>query len=468
MAVLFETSVGDMVIDLFCEDCPIATKNFLKLCKTKYYNNCLFYNVQQDYLVQAGDPTNTGRGGESIYKQIYGDQAQYFDDEIRPQLKHDRIGVVATANTGPNLNASAFYITTRERIEHLDGKHTIFGVVGEGLDVLQKINKAYVDDEGRPWLDIRIRHTIVLDDPFDDPAGLEIPPNSPEPVHDSDRLADNEDITEDTRPDEEIKAELEKKEAKSQAVLLEMIGDLPDADIKPPENILFVCKLNPVTQDEDLHLIFSRFGQIKSCEVIRDWKTGDSLQYAFIEFESQESCEEAYWKMDNTLIDDRRIKVDFSQSVSKLWNRWRRNEAGDADAGKGNYAKTSHQTGRPQGGAGTMSTGTGGPKQHTPHTQHTQHDNKGRHTNGQNSRQDKPRQEYMRRDNRHEEDRRRDRHNDDRRRDDRHRNEKNDRDRGDRSERDRSERDRSERDRSDRRRSDRDRSRSRERERSRR
>lgn len=70
------------------------------------------------------------------------------------------------------------------------------------------------------------------------------------------------------------------------------------------------------TLDEDLHLIFSRFGTILSCEVIRDKRTGDSLQYAFIEFENQKDCEQAYFKMQGVLIDDHRIHVDFSQSVS--------------------------------------------------------------------------------------------------------------------------------------------------------
>lgn len=96
------------------------------------------------------------------------------------------------------------------------------------------------------------------------------------------------------------------------------MGDLPDADVRPPDNVLFVCKLNPVTTDEDLEMIFSRFGPIRSCEVIKDHKTQESLQYAFIEFEDAEHCENAYFKMDNVLIDDRRIHVDFSQSVSKL------------------------------------------------------------------------------------------------------------------------------------------------------
>ncbi|KAJ2045486.1 Peptidyl-prolyl cis-trans isomerase-like 4, partial [Coemansia sp. S2] len=105
------------------------------------------------------------------------------------------------------------------------------------------------------------------------------------------------------------------REANAQALTLEMIGDLPFAEIKPPENILFVCKLNPITRDDDLETIFTRFGKILSCQVIRDSQSGDSLGYAFIEFDQKEACEEAYFKMDNVLIDDRRIHVDFSQSV---------------------------------------------------------------------------------------------------------------------------------------------------------
>ena len=84
---------------------------------------------------------------------------------------------------------------------------------------------------------------------------------------------------------DEIDAFMKEREAKTRAQLVEIIGDIPDADMKPPENVLFVCKLNPVTNDEDLELIFSRFGKINSCEVIRDRKTGDSLCYAFIEFD---------------------------------------------------------------------------------------------------------------------------------------------------------------------------------------
>nr|XP_057928722.1 peptidyl-prolyl cis-trans isomerase-like 4 [Doryrhamphus excisus] len=322
MAVLLETTLGDIVIDLFTEERPKTCLNFLKLCKIKYYNYCLIHNVQRDFIVQTGDPTGTGRGGESIYCKLYGDQACYFDAEKAPRIKHRKKGTVSMVNNGSDQHGSQFLITAAENLDYLDGVHTVFGEVSEGLDVLAKINETFVDTDFVPFQDIRINHTVILDDPFDDPPDLPVPDRSPDPTLeqlDSGRIGADEVIDDaDGKAAEEVEERLNAKEAKTRAILLEMVGDLPDADIKPPENVLFVCKLNPVTTDEDLEIIFSRFGHIKSCEIIRDWKSGDSLCYAFIEFEKQEDCEKAYFKMDNVLIDDRRIHVDFSQSVAKI------------------------------------------------------------------------------------------------------------------------------------------------------
>jgi peptidyl-prolyl cis-trans isomerase-like 4 len=333
MAVLLETSQGDMVIDLYTEDCPIATKSFLKLCKMKYYNNCLFFDVQRDFMVRTGDPTNTGKGGESIYGKMYGEQARFFEDEFRKHLRHDQKGVVSMASGSADQNGSSFFITTRaENLDYLDDKHTIFGQVSEGLDVLDKINEAFTDDENNPWQVIRIKHTIVLDDPFDDPPGLAalVPSESPAPPPDPEgRIAEDVDINEDEfagMSQEQVEAHIRQREAKSRAQTLVMIGDIPDEDVEPPEDTLFVCKLNPITEDEDLEIIFSRFGPIRKCEIKRDAKSGDSLCYAFVEFEDVKACEEAYFKMENVLIDERRIHVDFSQSVGSLWNKFRRGE----------------------------------------------------------------------------------------------------------------------------------------------
>ncbi|XP_024317384.1 peptidyl-prolyl cis-trans isomerase CYP59 isoform X1 [Brachypodium distachyon] len=340
MSVLIVTSVGDIELDLHTDLCPLTTKNFLKLCKMKYYNGCLFHKVEKDFLAQSGDPTGTGSGGDSVYKFLYGDQARFFNDEIRPELRHSKTGTVAMASAGENCNASQFYITLRDEVDYLDDKHTVFGTVAEGFDTLTKINEAYVDDKGRPFKNIRIKHTYILDDPFDDPPQLAelIPDNSPlGKPHDEvaeERLEDSWVPLDETVDPEQLEEMIRSKEAHANAVILESVGDIPDAEVKPPDNVLFVCKLNPVTQDEDLYTIFSRFGTVTSAEIIRDFKTGDSLCYAFIvslddlwsEFEVKEACERAYFKMDNCLIDDRRIHVDFSQSVSKLWGQFRQSK----------------------------------------------------------------------------------------------------------------------------------------------
>ncbi|KAG8386601.1 hypothetical protein BUALT_Bualt03G0165300 [Buddleja alternifolia] len=331
MSVMIVTSLGDIVVDLFTDRCPLTCKNFLKLCKIKYYNGCLFHTVQKDFTAQTGDPTGTGSGGDSVYKFLYGDQARFFGDEIHLDVKHSKMGTVAMASAGENLNASQFYVTLRDDLDYLDGKHTVFGEVAEGLDTLTRINETYLDERSRPYKNIRIKHTYILDDPFDDPPQLSelIPDASPEgkpkdEVDDDVRLEDDWVPMDEQLNPQELEEVLRAKDAHSRAVVLETMGDIPDAEVKPPDNVLFVCKLNPVTEDEDLHTIFSRFGVVTSAEVIRDHKTGDSLCYAFIEFEDKDACEQAYFKMDKALIDDRRIHVDFSQSVAKLWSQYRR------------------------------------------------------------------------------------------------------------------------------------------------
>ncbi|KAH9927271.1 cyclophilin-like domain-containing protein [Fomitopsis serialis] len=332
MSVLLETSLGDLVVDLEVDSCPKTCQNFLKLCKLYYYNLNAFFNVSKDFLAQAGDPTATGTGGESIWSLIASQQGKqeprYFSPEYVPRLKHKAKGTLSMA-VAPSIEGqgkggcgSQFFVTLADEIDYLDGKHAVFGHVVEGLDTLDKLNDVFVDQEGRPLKDVRIRHVEILDDPFEDPPGLVVPESIPtRPPDNSTRIAEDEDPLA-TLPEEEAEAERRKQAARASALTLEMVGDLPFANVRPPENVLFVCKLNPATRDEDLELIFSRFGAIMSCQVIRDKKTGDSLQYAFIEFDKREDAEQAYFKMQNVLIDERRIWVDFSQSVARLNGGW--------------------------------------------------------------------------------------------------------------------------------------------------
>lgn len=362
MSVLLETSVGPLTVDLFTSECPRATKNFLALCKVKHFNGCLFFRIEPDCVV-TGDPEGTGStGGSSIWGLL--GQNRYFPGEPHPHLKHNRKGLLtmvpialaqATAAGGSagdapsiSMHGSVFAMTTRES-PSMDGKCTVFGEVVEGLEELVKLGEALCDEAGRPYADIRILHTYVLLDPFEEQeqqgaaagdsslsfsAAVQalIPPESPpfkRPAAEKvlERLSLEElEAAATIQPEEErrLTEALAEKEAHNKAVLLEMVGDLPEADIAPPENVLFVCKLNPVTKDEDLELIFSRFGEVKACDIVREKETGASLCYAFVEFASSKQCEEAYYRMNNVLIDDRRIRVDFSQSVSKLWAQFKR------------------------------------------------------------------------------------------------------------------------------------------------
>lgn len=140
-----------------------------------------------------------------------------------------------------------------------------------------------------------------------------VPPDQVDPASSIVRLDESETIEDDVDGTDEQAADdrARQQAARAAALTLELVGDLPFADVRPPENVLFVCKLNPLTTDADLELIFSRFGPILSCQVIRDKRSGDSLQYAFIEFDRRPDAEQAYAKMQNVLVDDRRIWVDL-------------------------------------------------------------------------------------------------------------------------------------------------------------
>lgn len=234
--------------------------SFLKLCKVKYYNFSPVHSVQKNFTFQTGDPIGPGSrdsdGGSSIWGLLKGHTHKTFAVDMPPKLKHTERGTVSMATVpSPNdpderLAGSQFIVTLGDNLDYLDGKAAIFGKVVEGFDVLEKINESFIDDNGRPLKDIRIRHTVILDDPYDDPPGLEEPPESPLPSKAqlaTVRIADDEDL--DENMDEEALEQLRReREARAQALTLEMVGDLPFAEVKPPENVLFVCKLNPVTQ----------------------------------------------------------------------------------------------------------------------------------------------------------------------------------------------------------------------------
>ena len=120
MKATIKTNKGDIKLDLFPEQAKLTVANFANLSKRGFYNKLTFHRVIEDFMIQGGDPTGTGRGGPG-YK---------FPDEFHPDLKHDKPGVLSMANSGPNSNGSQFFITHVET-PWLDNKHTIFGQVSD-------------------------------------------------------------------------------------------------------------------------------------------------------------------------------------------------------------------------------------------------------------------------------------------------------------------------------------------------
>lgn len=222
------------------------------------------HSVQKNFSFQTGDPlgpdSKESDGGSSIWGVLSGPSKRTFIADFHPKLKHAERGTVSMA-TAPSTRdpdervaGSQFIVTLGDDLDYLDGKAAIFGKVVEGFDALEKINDAFCDERGRPLVDIRIKHTVILDDPYDDPPGLIEPSESPVPTKAqlaTVRIADDDNLEENADP-EAVEKQRREREARAQALTLEMVGDLPFAEVKPPENVLFVCKLNPVTTGTSL------------------------------------------------------------------------------------------------------------------------------------------------------------------------------------------------------------------------
>ncbi|KAJ3366979.1 hypothetical protein GGF32_000040 [Allomyces javanicus] len=142
------TTMGDLVLDLYPDHAPKTVENFVTHARNQYYNNVLVHRVIESFMIQTGDPKGNGTGGESIW-------GGEFEDEIVPGLKHDRPGVLSMANAGKDTNGSQFFITTAPT-PWLDGKHTIFGRLTGGMDVLRAIERTPTDKDDRPLKDIHI------------------------------------------------------------------------------------------------------------------------------------------------------------------------------------------------------------------------------------------------------------------------------------------------------------------------
>ena len=136
--------------------CTQTCKNFATLASRGYYNATPIHRVIPNFMIQAGDPTGTGRGGASIYGPT-------FEDEIHKQLQHTGAGILSMANAGPNTNGSQFFITLAPT-PWLDGKHAIFGRVKSGLRTVQRLGMVQTDRDDRPTEDVRILKARIVEE----------------------------------------------------------------------------------------------------------------------------------------------------------------------------------------------------------------------------------------------------------------------------------------------------------------
>jgi len=146
----FNTNKGSFKIELFNDKAPVTTGNFIKLVEEGFYNGLIFHRVIPNFMIQAGCPHGTGRGGPGYT----------IRDEFHPDLKHDKPGILSMANAGPNTGGSQFFITVAET-PWLDKHHAIFGQVIEGYEVVENISKVDRDRNDKPMQDIVIK-TVTL------------------------------------------------------------------------------------------------------------------------------------------------------------------------------------------------------------------------------------------------------------------------------------------------------------------
>jgi peptidyl-prolyl cis-trans isomerase B (cyclophilin B) len=144
-----QTNQGPIGLELFDDDAPATVDNFVKLAREGFYDGVIFHRVIPDFMIQGGDPTGTGTGGPGYQ----------FDDE--PNDRKVVRGALAMANAGPNTNGSQFFIVTADACPWLDGKHTVFGQVTSGMDVVDAISALETDARDRPRDDVRIESVTL-------------------------------------------------------------------------------------------------------------------------------------------------------------------------------------------------------------------------------------------------------------------------------------------------------------------
>lgn len=147
---VIDTSMGVIKIELYADKAPVTVENFVSLAEKGFYNGVIFHRVIDNFMIQGGDPTGTGRGGPGYT----------IKDEFHKDLRHTGPGMLSMANAGPNTGGSQFFITLVP-CPWLDGKHAVFGKVIEGMDIVQKIGKVDKGPMDRPVKDV-VMKTVTI------------------------------------------------------------------------------------------------------------------------------------------------------------------------------------------------------------------------------------------------------------------------------------------------------------------
>ena len=150
---VIQTTMGTIELELFAYKAVKTVQNFVGLAEKKYYDGIIFHRVIDNFMIQGGDPAGTGSGGESIW-------GKPFEDEVKTGLKHNSEGILSMANAGPNTNGSQFFITLKAT-PWLDGKHTIFGKVISGMEVVKAIGKTKTNQDDKPLIDVVMQKVTI-------------------------------------------------------------------------------------------------------------------------------------------------------------------------------------------------------------------------------------------------------------------------------------------------------------------
>ena len=348
--VVFSTSCGNFTVDLYEGAGPELVKAFLNACSAGWYLNGLCTNVVPQNLVEFSTViAATGQREPDDVQSSSGLQAlKHAPSLIGSQRFTGNAGVVYLREG----DRQKLFIALSSRPFTAAGGLRVLGEVSEGLAtvtnrVASRALRSNTDARtfgGAPVRLIRVKGTLVVSPRVlelaavaDVRAALHPLCSGPQPplLLESSQLKMNADfvppgfITSDddtqslSNADSTLARHVANDETRSQTLRLLDSGLLTMNSVTAPdEKVLFVCKLNPVTTSDGLATCFSRFGRILSCQIIRDRKSGSSLQYGFVEFGTVDACNRAFSKMDNVLVDDSRIHVNFCQSINtRMWPR---------------------------------------------------------------------------------------------------------------------------------------------------